>query len=118
MLSRIAESLFWIGRYVERADATSRIVDTYLQHLLEDAWIDEDLALRSLLGVMGLPAGQAPQTRSDVLAALAYDLASPSSCAGGGPSKGSPRRWPMPSRPGKRLTASLTWYGVPWSRPG
>lgn len=82
MLSRIAESLFWIGRYVERADATSRIVDTHLQHLLEDAWIDEDLALRSLLGLMGLPAGQDNQTRSDVLAALAYNLASPSSCAG------------------------------------
>src|SRR5699024_745858 len=63
MLSRIAESLFWIGRYVERADATSRLVDAYLQHLLEDAWIDEDLALRSLLGVMGLQAGQSDQTR-------------------------------------------------------
>lgn len=24
MLSRIAESLFWIGRYVERADGTAR----------------------------------------------------------------------------------------------
>ena len=24
MLSRIAESLFWIGRYVERADDTAR----------------------------------------------------------------------------------------------
>ena len=26
MLSRIAESLFWIGRYVERADGTARIL--------------------------------------------------------------------------------------------
>ena len=25
MLSRIAESLFWIGRYIERADGTARI---------------------------------------------------------------------------------------------
>ena len=25
MLSRIAESLFWIGRYTERADGTARI---------------------------------------------------------------------------------------------
>ena len=30
MLSRIAESLFWIGRYVERADDTARILDAFL----------------------------------------------------------------------------------------
>ena len=31
VLSRIAESLFWIGRYVERAEDTSRILDVQLQ---------------------------------------------------------------------------------------
>ncbi|MFD0331966.1 alpha-E domain-containing protein [Streptacidiphilus monticola] len=36
MLSRIAESLFWLGRYVERADDTARILDAYLHRLLED----------------------------------------------------------------------------------
>ena len=30
MLSRIAESLFWIGRYVERAEDTARILDVHL----------------------------------------------------------------------------------------
>ena len=44
MLSRIAESLFWIGRYIERADGTARILDVHLQLLLEDPWIDEDTA--------------------------------------------------------------------------
>ena len=29
MLSRIAESLYWIGRYVERAEDTSRILDVF-----------------------------------------------------------------------------------------
>ncbi len=29
LLSRIAETLFWIGRYVERADDTARMVDVY-----------------------------------------------------------------------------------------
>ena len=57
MLSRIAESLFWIGRYLERADGTARILDVHLQLLLEDPWIDEDEACRSLLSVMG---GEAP----------------------------------------------------------
>ena len=36
VLSRIAESLFWIGRYVERADGTARIVDVLRLQLLED----------------------------------------------------------------------------------
>ncbi len=53
MLSRIAESLFWIGRYIERSDGTARILDVHLQLLLEDPWIDEDTACRSLLSVMG-----------------------------------------------------------------
>ena len=30
MLSRIAESLYWIGRYVERAEDTARILDVHL----------------------------------------------------------------------------------------
>lgn len=42
MLSRIAEALFWIGRYVERAECTARILDTYLQLLIEDPVIDEE----------------------------------------------------------------------------
>ncbi len=41
MLSRIAESLFWIGRYVERADDTARILDVQTQLLVEDPWVDE-----------------------------------------------------------------------------
>ena len=47
MLSRIAESLFWIGRYIERADGTARILDVYLQLLLEDVAVDEDTACRA-----------------------------------------------------------------------
>ena len=35
MLSRIAESVFWIGRYVERADGTDRILDAARLKMLE-----------------------------------------------------------------------------------
>lgn len=74
MLSRIAESLFWIGRYIERADGTARILDAHLQLLLEDPWIDEDIACRSLLAVMGsAPDPGAGLTRHDVVAVLAAD---------------------------------------------
>ena len=37
MLSRIADSLFWIGRYMERADNTARILDVNYQMLLEQS---------------------------------------------------------------------------------
>jgi uncharacterized alpha-E superfamily protein len=54
VLSRIAESLFWIGRYVERADDTARILDVHLQMLLEDPYLSETQACRALLAVMGV----------------------------------------------------------------
>ncbi len=83
MLSRIAESLFWIGRYIERSDGTARILDVHLQLLLEDPWIDEDTACRSLLSVMGSawPENVDSVRRDDVLARLAVDRMNPSSIA-------------------------------------
>ena len=84
MLSRIAESLFWIGRYIERSDGTARILDVHLQLLLEDPWIDEDTACRSLLLlVMGSipPAPGEVVRREDVLAKLAVDRGNPASIA-------------------------------------
>lgn len=82
MLSRIAESLFWIGRYIERADGTARILDVHLQLLLEDPWIDEDTACRSLLSVMGaLPNEERPLERKDVMYILGLDRTNPGSIA-------------------------------------
>lgn len=83
MLSRIAESLFWIGRYIERAEGTARILDVQFHRLLEDPWIDEDAACGALLRVMGFT-----DPPSDVLNALevcellAYDATNPSSIVG------------------------------------
>ena len=82
MLSRIAESLFWIGRYVERADNTARIVDVHVQRILEDPWLDEADACESLLMVMGAAEVEGPVNRRVLLDVLAYDSASPGSIAG------------------------------------
>ncbi|WP_196250850.1 alpha-E domain-containing protein [Cellulomonas sp. JZ18] len=84
MLSRIAESLFWIGRYVERADDTARLLDVHVQILLEDPWAEEDAACRSLLSVMDRPAPppDVDVGREHVLDVLAYDRFSPSAIAG------------------------------------
>jgi uncharacterized alpha-E superfamily protein len=83
MLSRIAESLFWIGRYVERADDTARILDIYLQQILEDASV-EPAACHSLFEVMGRPMPDDDDGVGvpEVLQQLVYDQNSPSSISG------------------------------------
>jgi uncharacterized alpha-E superfamily protein len=35
MLSRIADSLYWMSRYLERADGTARLIEINLTHMLE-----------------------------------------------------------------------------------
>src|SRR5258707_7528583 len=54
MLARNAEALYWIGRYVERADDTARILDVTVHQLLEDSSVDPDHASRVLLLVLGI----------------------------------------------------------------
>lgn len=82
MLSRIAESVFWIGRYVERSDGTARILDVHLQLLLEDPLIDEETACRSLLTLMGSDVEPNRKvTRDDVLNDLGVDRNHPGSIA-------------------------------------
>lgn len=63
MLARNAESLYWIGRYVERADDTARILDVTVHQLLEDSSVDPDVASRTLLRVLGI---EPPARRLDV----------------------------------------------------
>ncbi len=55
MLSRIAESLFWTGRYLERAEDTARLLDVQINQLLEGANIAESTVANTLLSVMGVP---------------------------------------------------------------
>jgi len=89
VLSRIAESFFWIGRYLERADDTARILDVHLSTLVEDPSVEESAACTTILQVMGVefeedeePArydnalvlrmlGHDPDSSSSMLAALA-----------------------------------------------
>lgn len=82
MLSRIAESLFWIGRYTERADGTARIVDVLRLQLIEDPAADEAAASHTVLSVvMGLP-GRPEATFDDVGASLVFDRQNASSITG------------------------------------
>src|SRR5204863_7863078 len=42
MLSRVANSLYWMSRYIERADNVARILDVNLQLLLDFRSLDGD----------------------------------------------------------------------------
>ena len=82
MLSRIAQSMFWIGRYVERAEDTARILDVQTQLLLEESGSDEDRTCRTLLSIMGVevPDDRRISTR-DMMEQLAWDPTAPASIA-------------------------------------
>lgn len=81
MLSRIAESLFWIGRYLERADDTARLLDVQMQVLVEDPATDEITSCSQLFAVMGIEDFGGVPNRWSMLDLLAYDQKSPTSIA-------------------------------------
>jgi len=76
MLARIAESLYWIGRYCERAEDTARLLDVHYHVLLEDRTVDELGACQSLLDAMGVPedALDVEANSSEVTTLLTYDF--------------------------------------------
>ena len=83
LLSRMAETLFWTGRYIERADDTARLVDVYVHRLLGDPGAGSGADCGPLFGILGVEPGQ--DAEPDVglaLFRLAYDTKSPSAIAG------------------------------------
>lgn len=54
MLARLAENMYWAGRYVERAENTARLLDTTYHGLLESRPATEATAWSDLLDVVGL----------------------------------------------------------------
>src|SRR3982751_4582701 len=111
MLSRIAQSLFWIGRYLERADDTARILDVQMQVLIEDPGMDERTSCEQLLSVMGVEDYTGNPNRWMILDLLAHNADSPVSIAAAiGVARESARRaretlstdiWPGTNRPGR-----------------
>ncbi len=49
MLSRVADSLYWMSRYLERAEHTARLVDVQLNQMLDQAGGDTNLRWERLL---------------------------------------------------------------------
>lgn len=83
MLARLAELVYWTGRYVERADDTSRIVDAYIHRIAEDPFGDLKVTCRSLFAILGIGVEDTDEvTIQTVLDQLVYDPDSPSAITG------------------------------------
>jgi uncharacterized alpha-E superfamily protein len=82
LLSRIAETIYWTGRYVERADDTARLIDVYIHRMLGETGADSDAACRALFGILGVPVEDAELDIDVVLFHLVFESKSPSAIAG------------------------------------
>ena len=82
LLSRVAESAYWAGRYLERAEGTARLVKTHAD-LIVDLPRQASVGWQPLLAVLGMDeAGEpeaAPTVEDGVVRLLVADLSNPSS---------------------------------------
>src|SRR6266705_2940465 len=53
MLSRVAESLYWMSRYLERAEHTARLIDIQLNLMLDQSVLTSEQRWRHLLRCLG-----------------------------------------------------------------
>lgn len=56
MLSRVADSLYWMSRYIERAEHTTRLLDVNLNLMLDESATSADRRWQRLLQALGNPA--------------------------------------------------------------
>lgn len=56
MLSRVADSLYWMSRYMERAEHTTRLLDVNLNLMLDESSRSADHRWKRMLYALGSPA--------------------------------------------------------------
>lgn len=113
MLSRIAESLYWIGRYVERAEDTCRILDVHLQLLVEEPSVDTQLSAATLYAVLGMAPPEGRVTSDEVLRTIQYHPTAPCSVlASLGGARESARRARETVPPEMWESLNTTWNAV------
>jgi uncharacterized alpha-E superfamily protein len=75
MLSRVADSLFWTGRYLERAEHIARLVNVNLNLTLDRAPVDSARHWGRLLQSLPAPPPWPSPTRPDTFERATVDLA-------------------------------------------
>jgi uncharacterized alpha-E superfamily protein len=82
MLSRVANSIYWLSRYTERAENIARIIDVNLQMML-DLPSGSNQQWKPLVSISGdddaFAARYAAPTRENVIKFLALDIENPNS---------------------------------------
>ncbi len=81
MLSRLAESFYWIGRYLERAEATARLLAEHYHLTVEDRSVPDELAATVVLDALTLPHDDVT-TPTELVRALLGDVSNPSTVIG------------------------------------
>ena len=76
MLSRLAEAFYWIGRYLERAEATARLLAEHYHLTVEDRSVPEDIAAAVVLDALSLPH-DVVISPTELVRALLGDVAQP-----------------------------------------
>ena len=77
MLSRIADALYWIGRYTERAEDTARLLDVAHRSSLEGRGGDDEASRESIAAILSGPV----LASREVLSWYALDRTAPESIA-------------------------------------
>ncbi len=73
LLSHVADNLYWMSRYLERAEHTARLIDVSLNLMLEQAPEASDRRWRRLLRALHIPAEDTPIDAASVTALLTFD---------------------------------------------
>jgi len=81
MLSRVADSLYWMSRYLERAEHTARLIDVQLNQMLDQAGGDTNLRWPRLLHSLRTPLPEGEVDAYSVTQALTFDASSTTSIA-------------------------------------
>ena len=55
MLSRVADNLYWMSRYLERAEHAARLLDVNLNLMLDESAASADRRWRRVLAALGNP---------------------------------------------------------------
>src|SRR5947209_1213926 len=79
MLSRAAESLYWMSRYLERAEHTARLIDVQLNNMLDQAGGDTNPRWQRLLRGLHTPLPEGNVDAYSITQALTFDASSDSS---------------------------------------
>src|SRR5262249_30819214 len=85
MLSRVADSLYWIGRYLERAEHTVRVLGVNLNLMREGSTVKLDARWKRVMRSLAVPGDLQDQDVDTLVHAMCFDLAnsaSVSACVG------------------------------------